>query len=113
MTLEYSDVYALAEMSFIAGNDYTLFFKITDENGNPGNVSGASFVWYLADFDQRAEPQLTYPGEIIAADEIKVVIPSEDTLNLSGRFVQQISISESGKQYRPLQGIVVILPAII
>ena len=118
--LTYTDVIALDEVSFIAGTSQAITFPIY-QNGNLINLMGASASWSMSYYGTTDEV-LTKTGTILLTTitpsgtsslGIEVTLEPEDTINLHGKFIQQLTIIDfDGTTFIPAQGIITILPAI-
>lgn len=106
--------YTLDDVLFIGGSTKSFFFKVFDNNGLPLDLNGATCTWKLRRYGDFGESALlTKTGIITATNEFKILLTSDDTINLVGKFVQQpIVIDFSGKKYYPCQGLITIDAAI-
>jgi hypothetical protein len=113
-TTMYDTINNLPDLSFIGGTDKTLTFTAYSDNGiDLLNISSGSVTWFLCAYGQFSPNVLEIAGVITDANHFTVTIPATSTLSLSGKFIQQVSITDfSGKTFRPGQGIVIISPAI-
>lgn len=109
----YSQVNSLNEFAFIAGTPFTLNFNVYEENGiTPLDMGGGTFKWVLSRYGQN-ENILEIMGTITGVGTATVELATEDTETLSGKYVHQpVIISFSGQEYRPSQGICLIIPRI-
>lgn len=109
----YSQINSLEEFGFIAGTPYTLTYNVYEEDGvTPLDMSGATFKWVLTPYGQSYNI-LEITGTIVDIGVASVTLATEDTLLLSGKFIQQpIIISFSGEEYRQGQGVILISPAV-
>lgn len=110
--LSYTQINSLDEISFIGGTYYTLEFTVYNQNGSPANLSGATCSWKMSPYGSPDIITLSYSGTITGTSTFEVYLLSADTLALSGKYVHQPLIVESGKDYRSQQGIINITPAI-
>ena len=110
----YDTINSLEEISFIAGSDQVLTFNCLAENGlDPLNIGGGPVYWRLCPFGSPTIETLNIAGNITDTDTFTVTLTTADTLSLSGKYIQQIIITDSaGDTFRPSQGTVVIAPAI-
>ena len=109
----YSQINGMEEFGFIAGQPYTIFFEVFEEdNVTPLDMGGATFKWVLSPYGQSYNiKEIT--GEVTGIGTAKVELSTADTIGLSGKYIQQpIVISFTGEEYRPSQGIVLIQEAI-
>jgi len=104
----------LEEFSFIAGNSYTLEFEVFEENGiTPLDLGGATIDWVLSPYGQTDYTVLHVVGTITGANTFEVELSHINTETLSGKYIQQPVITAfSGEEYRPAQGVILILPEI-
>lgn len=110
--VQYTEINRLEEVSFIAGSDYTFVFTAYEENGvTPLDLSGATIHWVLSPYGQPDYKVLQVEGSITGANVFKVVLLSAATREFSGKYIHQpVIISFSGKEYRPAQGLITIVP---
>ena len=103
---------SLASISFIAGNDFTLEFVVTESDGvTPMDIGGSSVKWVLSPYGQPDYKVCQVEGVITDTNKFTVSLASALTKDLSGNYIQQpIIIALSGAEYRPAQGIIVIKP---
>jgi hypothetical protein len=113
MTTAYDRLNNLPELSFIAGTDKVLTFTCYDEDSSLLDITGGTVLWYLCPFGQYGVNILTVSGVVATANTFTVTLTAVDTLSLSGKYIQQVVITDfDGYTFRPGQGIVLILPAI-
>ena len=108
------DIFNLAEISFIGGEDEELTFNVYTSASVVVDLSGATITWYLARLGE-SDATLTLSGTLSGSptNQIMVKVADTDTVSLSGKFVQQLKIVEaSGSAIRPSQGLVNISQAI-
>ena len=109
----YSNLNTLDEISFIGGTYYILEFNVFDENGDPIDISSATPTWLLCYYGQPDYAVVAKSGSITGTNTFEVIIDTADTENLSGKFLQQPTITDfDGTSYIPAQGVVTILPKI-
>jgi hypothetical protein len=108
-----NSTYTMPEVQFIGGSTKTFFFKVYDENNQPLDLNGSTCTWKLrrlGDFGGSAV--VTKEGlntGIPDNNEFKILLTSEDTINLYGKFVQQPIVQDfAGKIYYPAQGLILI-----
>lgn len=109
---------SLCEISFIAGSYRELSFDVYNASGSPVNVSTLTFEWLLSPFGQPNSVSLSKTGVSRVGDgysnRFTVYLYSTDTINLSGKYIQQpVIISNPGYEFRMGQGYVNIIPASI
>jgi len=122
MTTVYDTINTLPDTSFIGGTDKTFTFTCYAENGTTNlNITSATIAWLLCPYGQFSSKTLEKgvgTGITILSDspyshQFTVTLDAADTLALSGKYIQQVSIIDaSGKTFRPGQGVVLISPAI-
>jgi hypothetical protein len=109
----YDSLNNIPETSFIAGTDKVFTFTCYNENGGLLDISSGTSQWLLCPAGDFGQPVLIKEGAVVDANNISVTISAEETLSLSGKYIQQIIITDFyGATYRPGQGSVIILPAI-
>lgn len=114
MTTSFNTLYILPEISFIGGTDKALTFTVYQEDEiTLLDISSGSIEWLLSRYDMSEDIVLTKTGLLTTANIFTVTLDHDDTVLLSGKFTQQIVITDfSGNIFRPVQGTIVILPAI-
>lgn len=111
----YEEINSLDELMFIAGDEQSITFFVIDETSNPIDLTtAAEVVWLLAPYGNPDMPVLDVDGVLGSeVNEVLFSITASDTEDLSGKFIQQLLIVDFlGSEYRPVQGIVTILPQI-
>ena len=111
------NVYGLEEAAFIAGSYKELYFDVYNTNGSPINITTASIVWNLCPYGDPSYIALSVAGSPVVSGSVNyqfvVVLSSDDTENLGGKYIQQPVIeSIPGEKYIPSQGIITIMPKI-
>lgn len=104
------------QIEFIGGDDKFIDYNIKDvETGLPVDINGATIEFKLKQYGEfYMNSIITKSGSIIDAPNgvCRVVLASADTEGVSGKFIQQLKVTDfSGKIFRG-QGIIVIYPAI-
>jgi len=119
MTETYSNLYinSLSEESFIAGTYKEFTFDYFDIDGDPVNISSFTCAWVLSPFGSPDTVSLSKSGvyrtDCLTNNRFTVYLYSDDTLLLSGKYVQQpIITGNPGYDFRLGQGIINIIPAI-
>ena len=108
-------VNTLEEIYMIAGSKHTLYYDIYDENDAPMDMSGASIELRICEFGRPSNVTLIKSGEYIGSpiNRFCVELDSEDTVHLSGKYIQQpIIIDYLEQEYLPAQGYITIAPRI-
>jgi hypothetical protein len=113
--INYATLNALEEFSFIAGNTYTLEFTVYEDNGvTPLDLQGATVDWTLCPYGQTDYTILQKSATITGTNTFEVVLSNTDTSALSGKYIQQPVITAfEGEEYRPAQGVILVLPQIV
>lgn len=107
------EVNQLSEFSMISGTQETLEFYFYYEDGTPLDLTSSTARWRLCYLGQQDYPVVDIEAEIFDGNGIVVQIPSEQTQNLQGKFIQQpVLVDYSGKEYIYQQGIITIIPKI-
>jgi hypothetical protein len=108
----FSTLNALGEFSFIAGSQYTVDFAVYEADGiTPMDIGGATVYWVLAPYGQPDYRVVQITGVVTGTNTFKVTIPSATSASLSGKYIHQpIIVSVAGLEYRPAQGLVLIIP---
>lgn len=109
----YSQINGMEEFAFIAGQPYTIFFDVFEQdNVTPLDMGGGTFKWVLSPYGQNYNIKEKI-GTITGIGAAKVELVTSDTIDLSGKYVQQpVVISFTGEEYRPTQGVILIQAAI-
>ena len=113
--ISYDTLNNLQEISFIAGSSKVLTFACFEEDTtDPLDISNGTAVWVLCPYGEYDSRVIEKVGNIISTNSFTVQLNSTDTLYLSGKYMQQVILTDSyGNVTRPAQGEVIILPAII
>lgn len=105
-------VYTLPEISFVGGETQEFNFHLKNHAGEPFDAAGASVDFAICNYSNKTgAPLLSYTPTLLAdengvANVIVLTIPKEDTAQLSGKFIYQITIVDvSGNSEIPNQGI--------
>lgn len=107
----YAQINSLEEFAFIAGTPYTLYFTVYEQDGTTLlDMGGGTFKWTLSPYGQNYNA-LEIDGTITGVGEANVSLETADTETLSGKYIQQpVIVSFSGEEYRPSQGVLLIIP---
>jgi hypothetical protein len=110
----YTEINSLEEFSLIAGNSYTIDFIAYQSDGvNPMDLGGASVYWILSPYGQPDYNIVQITGTVTGLNTFEFNFTSTLSSPLSGKYVHQpVIVSFSGKEYRPAQGICLIIPRI-
>lgn len=114
MAYDLYDQISLEEFIMIAGNSYTIDFTAYEEDGvNPMDLGGATVYWVLSPYGRPNYTAVQISGTITGANTFDIEFTSTISKNLSGKYIHQpVIVSFSGKEYRPAQGIINIVPKI-
>ena len=112
--ISYDTLNNLQEISFIAGSSKLLTFECYMQDGiNPLNISNGYAKWVLCPYGEYDVSILEKEGILITANSFTVQLNSTDSLSLSGKYIQQITVMDSaGNIFKPGQGVVIVLPGI-
>jgi hypothetical protein len=118
-TTIYNCLNGLPDITLIAGTDRELIFTVYEEDGV--NISAiSSATWLLCPYGNFSNNvlQLSTSGGDIAisggsSNVLTVHIPAADTVSLSGKYIQQLLITDATYTFRPSQGAVLIAPATV
>lgn len=114
----FTDINQLEEFSFIAGNEYKIYFTAYQGDGiTPLNLESSDVYWVLSPYGQPDYRVSKITGEVnpdsLGTNVFLIEVSSLITSSLSGKYIHQpVIVSFSGKEYRPCQGIVLIIPQI-
>jgi hypothetical protein len=118
-TTIYDLVNNLPTLTFVGGTDKSLIFTCYEENGlDLLNITSGTVKWLLCPYGQFSVVTLELSTDtsgvtITDANHFTVTLDGADTYALSGKYIQQVDITDfDGKQFRPGQGFVLISPAI-
>ena len=111
----YQNINQLEDTAFIAGSNFTFIYNIYEADGiTPVDISGSSVKVRISPYGQPDYNVLTKTGNITGTGIFRVTLTATDTQNLAGKYTQQIWIqSFSGIEYRPAQGVILIIPRIV
>lgn len=107
---------SLDEITFIAGTYKEITFDVFDALSQPVDISSFSLSWVLSPFGEPSVISITKTGifrtDHILNNRFTIYLYSNDTISLSGKYVQQPIISgNTGYDFRLGQGFINILPA--
>ena len=113
--ISYQQLNSLPETAFIAGTEFTMNYTIYEEDGvNLVDISGANVRVRLCPYGQTDYCVLDKAGTITGSGTFTVVLDAADTEDLSGKYLQQIYMeSFTGVEFRPAQGVLIILPRVV
>lgn len=108
-----TSIYNLTEMTFIGGTYLEFDYSVFDETNSPVDITTGTITWNLSLYGQPNFVQLTKSGTITGTNTFKVMLTASDTVNLSGKYVQQPVLQDfKGNIFVPAQGIINFLPKI-
>lgn len=110
----FNTVNDLEEDSFIAGTNRVYRFLITNPAGDAVDLSSCDCFWKMSPFGSSAS--VLSASAVVSGtpiNEMVVTLYSNDTKDLSGKFIHQaIIIDVTNQEFRPSQGIITIFPRI-
>jgi hypothetical protein len=110
--LTYSQIYSLADATFVAGTTHKFKFTVKDQTGSGINITSASCTWRMSEYGSDYAI-LTKVGNIVATDSFDIILNNTDTVGLSGKFTHQPYVYFStGVGVIPAQGVIVITKGI-
>ena len=114
MTSIYDQANYLPDAWLYAGSNKTWTYPCFQEDGStPLNISNGSLTLVLCPYGEPEIISLVKMGVIASAYSFTVSFTEADTINLSGKYLQQpIVLDSDGNTFRPGQGTVLIFPAI-
>jgi hypothetical protein len=114
MTSVYDQANYLPDDWLYAGSDKTWTYNIFAEDGaTPLNISNGSLTLVLCPYGEPEITSLVKSGVIASTTSFTVSFTESDTINLSGKFLQQpIVVDSDGHKFIAGQGTVLIFPVI-
>lgn len=105
--------YTLEPITIIAGDYFTFEFDVFDKDrSESADLTGYEASILIAPYSQSDATIISKRGSIVEDSRFIAIINSEDTINLTGKFVYQpVLKAPNDRQYRPAQGVLTILPA--
>lgn len=89
----YTDLYKIGEISFIGGSSIFLDFDVSSADGSPFNIVNNTFTWKLSPYGSKDYVVLTKSTPtLINENTIRFTLTSADTENLSGKYVQELTL---------------------
>jgi len=112
--ISYDNLNNIAETSFVAGSDQVWTFTCYNTDGATLlDITSGSVTWYLCPYGEPSIITLQKSGYIVTNHTFTVTLTATDTIDLDGKYLQQVSVTDySGNTFRPGQGIVIVVPAI-
>lgn len=110
-----NNVFSLDEITFIAGDFFTIEFTIyEDEDKSIADISEYDVSCVISILGHPNDIVLEKQGVKFDEGKYRIELSSDETINLNGKYVYQpLLILNETRQYRPAQGILTIIPAII
>ena len=106
-----SEIYNLPSVSIRGGSREMLEFTFYDKTGNLLDITNAKVIWTLSEFGYSDITLLKKEGVLSSDYSSVVTINSNDTRDLEGKFVQQITLKNFlDEDYIPCAGIIKINP---
>lgn len=101
-----------SETTFIAGSYKEISFYVYTSGCSPLDLSSEVITWELSPYDNQRDVVLTKTATSYNG-YVTVQLNSEDTENLSGKYIQHAKINTlSSKQYPLGRGVINIVPAV-
>lgn len=110
----YTNFYTLPEVSFVGGATQELKFNLKDESGNNFDADDCTANFSICDYSTRdvGAGSIVSISPTLSGSLLTVTIPASDTVNLSGKYIYQITIKDAGGETLefqiPNQGIMYI-----
>lgn len=113
--ISYQQLNSLPETAFIGGTEFTMNYTVYEEDGvNLTDISGATVKVRFCPYGQTDYCVLDKAGTVTGTGTFTVVLDAVDTQDLSGKYLQQVYMeSFTGVEFRPAQGVVIILPCVV
>lgn len=105
----------LPEFQIIAGSKEVLEFEVNYHDGKPVNLATAQDIyWCLCRYGTPNYVVLKIKEyEIYDENKFSIQLGYNDTINLSGKYIQQpVVVDQNGQPHRFAQGMINIIPAI-
>ena len=104
--------YTLEPFQFIGGTLQELTFDVYDSASAPLDLSNTTCYWVMSPYGNPQYATLTINGvqSGTVTNQFRVTISGSSTQNLHGKFTHQpVILDYNGKEYRPSQGVLIIL----
>ena len=104
--------YTLEPFQFIGGTLQELTFDVYDSASAPLDLSNTTCYWVMSPYGNPQYATLTINGvqSGTVTNQFRVTISGSSTQNLQGKFTHQpVILDYNGKEYRPSQGVLIIL----
>lgn len=112
----YKNNMALPEYSMTAGSTKEFYIPIYNPSGRRIDASGMTARYVIADFvNQNCRPYVVKDCSVVAqegdtAASLFVTLDAEDTVNLYGKFIYQVTATAASGEIGPMRGILNISP---
>lgn len=110
-----NNIYTLPEVDFVGGSTNEFLFRVyrDDKKTEAADLEGSTANFSLVNFINKNGTPIISKSMTLAQDDdvciLSVTLTSEDTVNLSGKYVYQITIVDSaGRAIIPNQGVMYI-----
>ena len=110
-----NNIYTLPEVDFVGGSTNKFLFHVyrDDKKTEAADLEGSTANFSLVNFINKNGTPIISKSMTLAQDDdaciLSVTLTSEDTVNLSGKYVYQITIVDSGgRAIIPNQGVMYI-----
>lgn len=104
-----SDIYNLQSIVIRGGSKEQLEYFFYDKDGNPLNITNAKVIWTLSEFGFSDYTILKKEGVLSSDYSSIITLHANDTKDLEGKFVQQISLYDYLDEcYVPASGVIKI-----
>lgn len=108
-TFSNTDEFNMEQISFTGGSKETIPLEFYNENGEKINITNYQVIWTMSRFGESEHTLLTKEGVLAGDYACNIVLNSDDTKNLSGKFVHQVTIIDYlGNERVPAKGIIKI-----
>lgn len=113
--ISYAKINSLGEIAIIGGNEITLEFNVYEPDGvTPVDLSGASVRWQVSPYGEPSYGIIDSPGTITGTNKFEITLTADETRFLSGKYIHQpVITSFLGSEYRPSQGVLLIIDSVL
>jgi hypothetical protein len=102
-------MYALPQISFIAGTTQEFIFSLVTEAGLSYDASDCASNFAINHYINKSSPPIVSKACILSDSNAKVTLTPTDTLDLSiGKYEYQLSISDSDGNVDARKGVLII-----
>lgn len=104
------EIYNLQKFVMRGGSKTILEFSFADDESSlPLDITTSSVIWTMSEFGQPDYTILTKQGTLSSDTSCVVTLTSNDTKDIEGKFVQQITLIDYlGDEYVVAQGLIKI-----